>query len=109
MSDTDLTRLAAELSASGAEPIIDPEGTALTLRQAVSSVFGKVRTILRLDGDRPRDPRAGDDLYGHVLNTRAEGLITQALVAEIVTKINNPNYQMRDVQAIRDAVKRSLR
>ena len=67
----------------------------------------KVRTILRLN-DRPRDPRAGDDLYGHVLNARAEGLITQALVAEIVTKINNPNYQMRDVQSVRDAVKRSL-
>ena len=66
-----------------------------------------MRTILRLN-DRPRDPRAGDDLYGHVLNARAEGLITQALVAEIVTKINNPNYQMRDVQSVRDAVKRSL-
>lgn len=78
--------LLAELSASGSEPIVDPQGNSLTLRGAVRSIFDKIRTIYRLDA-RPLDPRRGDDLYGHILSLRAEGLITQHMVAAMADKL----------------------
>src|ERR1700761_5286814 len=72
-------KLLTELSASGSQKITTPEGEDLTLREAVAQIFGKLRTIYTL-ADRPRDPGQGDDMYGHVMNARAEGLYTQALI-----------------------------
>jgi chromosome condensin MukBEF MukE localization factor len=91
-----------EMSASGAAPaILSPEGKSLTLRQAVAEMFGKVRAVLSLSG-RPRDPRAGDDLYGHLLSLRAENLILLEVVFELARQ------QDIDPQEIRNRVIASL-
>lgn len=91
-----------EMSVTGATPaIINPEGQSLTLRQAVAEMFVKVRGLLRL-GNRPRDPRAGDDLYGHLLSLRAENLIVLEVVFEMARR------QGIDPQEIRQRVIESL-
>lgn len=78
-------QLLNQLAASADIKIVSPEGKELTLREAVEQMFVKLRTIYTLYG-RPRNPLQSDDLYGHVMNTRAEGLITQQLVAKIAAK-----------------------
>ena len=78
--------LLRELSASGSEPIIGPEGEKLTLRQAVEQIFWKEKGDHGMEGGRPRHPNKPDDQLGHVLNARAEGLFTQALVYELAKK-----------------------
>jgi hypothetical protein len=82
-----LALLTAELSASGAEPLVDADGTKLTLRTAVGRILWKNTFLLDLT-DRPRPPGEKDDLYGHVVSARAEGLQNQALLAAICEAAN---------------------
>lgn len=89
-----LATVAAELSASASEALLDPTGTPLTLRGAIKSVLTKVTLPLSLQ-DRPHTPAQTDDLYGHVLSLRAEQLITQALVTDLAAALG------RDVTALR--------
>lgn len=79
-----LAMLVTELSASGSDtlPAEDPTQPNLTLRQAIKAILWKTTFELDLTG-RPRDPSLSDDLYGHILSMRAEGLITQALVTSL--------------------------
>lgn len=79
-----LALLVSELSASGSEslPAEDPTQPNLTLRQAIKAILWKQTFELDLT-DRPRDPGLKDDILGHILSLRAEGLITQALVAAV--------------------------
>jgi hypothetical protein len=95
-------KLLKELSASGSTKITTPEGEQLTLREAVQQIFGKLRTPYTL-GDRPRDPSKADDVYGHVMNARAEGLYTQALIDLLAQKAGV------DTQAVYNQVKDSLK
>lgn len=74
--------LLRELSASAGQPLLDNDGTKFTLRGAVARILWKVNFLLPLTG-RPVDPRKADDLYGHILSMRMEGLRTQALVAAL--------------------------
>lgn len=74
-----------QLAASADIKIISSEGEELTLREAVEQMFVKLRTIYSLYG-RPRSPLQPDDLYGHVMNARAEGLVTQQLIAQLAAK-----------------------
>ena len=76
--------LLKELSASGSVPLPaeDPSQPNLTLREAVGAILWKTTFPLDLT-DRPRNPKAKDDLYGHVLNLRAETLQNQALLAAL--------------------------
>lgn len=74
--------LLRELSASAGQPLLDNDGTKFTLRGAVARILWKVNFLLPLT-NRPVDPRQADDLYGHVLSMRLEGLRTQALVAAL--------------------------
>lgn len=91
-----------EMSASGATPaIVNPEGKSLTLRQSVAEMFVKLRGLLRMT-DRPRDPRAADDLYGHLLSLRAEHLILLEVIFEMARR------QGVDPQEIRNRVIASL-
>ena len=78
--------LLRELSASGSEPIVTPDGEKITLRQAIEQIFWKERGEHGLEGGRPRHPNKGDDQLGHVLNARAEGLFTQTLVVALAEK-----------------------
>jgi hypothetical protein len=78
--------LLRELSASGSEPIVGPEGEKLTLRQAVEQIFWKEKGGHGLEGGRPRHPGKEDDQLGHVLNARAEGLFNQALLVALAEK-----------------------
>jgi hypothetical protein len=71
-----------ELSASAGQPLLDNDGTKFTLRGAVARILWKVNFMLPLK-DRPVDPRKADDLYGHILSMRLEGLRTQALLAAL--------------------------
>jgi D-arabinan endo alpha-(1,5)-arabinofuranosidase len=77
--------LLRELSASGSEPIVTPDGEKITLRQAVEQIYWKERGDHGLEG-RPRHPNKTDDQLGHVLNARAEGLFTQACVVALAEK-----------------------
>jgi len=77
--------IVAELTNPAATPIVGPDGTAQTLRQAIGAIYWKETTLLGLDG-RPVDPTHADDQFGHTLSARAEQLKTQALVCEIATK-----------------------
>jgi hypothetical protein len=88
-NDPDLVTLVQELAASGDDPIVAPDGTTRTLRGALKDVFGKVRTVFRLDG-RPVDPRKGDDLTGHVLSMRAEMQILRALLTDLARRQGVP-------------------
>ena len=77
--------LLRELSASAGQPLLDNDGSKFTLRGAVARILWKVNFMLPLT-NRPVDPRKADDLYGHVLSMRLEGLRTQALVAALCEK-----------------------
>lgn len=74
--------LLSELSASAGVPLLDNDGTKFSLRGAVSRILWKVNFLLPLT-NRPVDPRKADDLYGHILSMRMEGLRTQALLAAL--------------------------
>ena len=95
--------LLSELSASGsvALPAEDPSKPNLTLREAVAAILWKNTTELSLKG-RPRNPNLADDLYGHILNLRAETLQNQALLAALC-QANHIN-----VVSILNAVKESF-
>lgn len=75
--------LLRELSASGSTKITTPEGDNVTLRVAIEQIFWKERGPHKLSPGRPRHPDLEDDQLGHVLNARAEGLFTQAVVVAI--------------------------
>lgn len=96
--------LLSELSASGSVPLPaeDPTKPNLTLRQAIAAILWKNTTVLNLF-QRPRNPATTDDLFGHVLNLRAENLQNQALLAALcaANKI--------DVPSILNAVKESFK
>lgn len=96
-----LAQVAAELSASAAEPLSGPDGNRLTLRGALAAVLTKVTLPLRLN-DRPRPATKDDDLYGHVLSMRAEQLQTQALV-EALCKASSI-----DVDSVKAAVAQQI-
>jgi len=78
--------LLRELSASGSEPIVTPDGEKITMRQAIEQIFWKERGDHGLEGGRPRHPNKADDQLGHVLNARAEGLFNQALLVALAEK-----------------------
>ena len=78
--------LLRELSASGSIKITTPEGDNITLRAAIEQIFWKERGGHDMSNGRPRHPGMEDDQLGHVLNARAEGLFTQALVYELAKK-----------------------
>ena len=78
--------LLKELSVSGSVKIKTPEGQNISLRQAVEQIFTKQRGWFNLTG-RPRHPGKTDDQLGHILNARAEGLFTQAVVVAIADQL----------------------
>jgi hypothetical protein len=78
--------LLRELSASGSTKITTPDGVNITLRQAVEQIYWKERGPHDMAGARPRHPSETDDQLGHVLNARAEGLYTQALIYALANK-----------------------
>lgn len=78
--------VAQELSASASTPLLDNDGTKFTLRGAIARILWKVNFLLPLN-NRPVSPTQTDDLYGHVLNLRAEGLITQNIVTNLAAKL----------------------
>ena len=91
--------LLRELSASGSIKITTPEGDDITLRSAVEQIFWKERGGHDMTNGRPRHPGKEDDQLGHVLNARAEGLFTQALVYELAKKAGiNVNKLYKQVQ-----------
>ena len=95
--------LLRELSASGSEPIVTPEGDKLTLRQAIEQIFWKERGLHGVSGGRPRHPSEKDDQLGHLLSARTEGLFTQAVVVAIADRFNV------DVKAIYEQVQENLK
>lgn len=96
--------LITELSASGSVPLPanEPGKPNLTLREAIAAILWKNTFLLRLT-DRPRNPKITDDLYGHVLNLRAENLQNQALLAALCERFGI------DVAKILSQVKDSLK
>ena len=80
-----LELVAQQLAASGDVKLSLPDGSNVTLREALGVVLWKESAQLRLDG-RPVSPTVEDDQYGHVLSTRAEHLVTQALIEELCAK-----------------------
>jgi hypothetical protein len=93
--------LVQELSASGSQPLQDNDGSLFTLRGAIARILWKVNFLLPLI-NRPLPPTQTDDLYGHVLSMRAEGLITQALVTDMAARVGS------DVATIRANVLANL-
>jgi hypothetical protein len=94
--------LLRELSASGSTPITTPQGTTITLRQAIAEIYEKERGLLELRG-RPRHPADADDQFGQVLNARAEGLFTQACIVALADKAGI------DTRRLYEQVKASLK
>ena len=82
-------------------PLNAPDGTQLTETQAIAWILAKTTGLLSLK-NRPRSPTAVDDLYGHILSMRAEGLITQAILTQLAAQSGV------DVQSVRNAVLGSL-
>jgi hypothetical protein len=78
--------LTQELAASASEPLLDNDGSKFTLRGAIGRILWKVNFLLPLS-QRPVDPKLKDDLYGHVLSLRAENLITQAILADLASRL----------------------
>lgn len=95
--------LLRELAASGSVRITTPDGDNITLREAVEQIFWKERGPHGLEGGRPRHPQKADDQLGQVLNARAEGLFTQAMVFELAKRAGV------DVKALYSQVQRSLK
>jgi hypothetical protein len=93
--------VAQELSASASTPLLDNNGTPFTLRGAIGRILWKVNFLLPLL-NRPVSPNQTDDLYGHVLSMRVEGLITQAILADLAAKAGS------DVTTLRNNVIASL-
>lgn len=79
-----ISLLVKELSASGSVAILDNDGKKRTLRQALEAIHWKEIKTLRLGSDRPRHPQEEDDQYGHILSSRAEGLMTLALLDRLI-------------------------
>lgn len=98
-----ITVLVKELSASGSVAILDSDGNKRSLREALEAIHWKEITELTLH-DRPRSPKLSDDQYGHVLNSRAEGLMTLALLDRLVKSI------AKDIEtdSVYDQVRRSF-
>jgi len=91
--------LLKELSASASTKITTPEGENITLRQAIEQIYWKERGPHDLSNGRPRHPGEKDDQLGHVLNARAEGLFTQAVVVAIADHLKIDVAQLySDVQ-----------
>ncbi len=102
MSQPQLNQLLLnELSASAGQPLLDNDGTKFTLRGAIARILWKVNFLLPLT-NRPVDPRRPDDLYGHVLSMRVEGLRTQALLAALCERNGI------DVAQVFDQVRKSI-
>jgi hypothetical protein len=89
-----LALLTSELSASGSQPInastaANPDEPNKTLRQAIGEIYWGTQALVDLKGagsaygDRPWPPNVPDNLLGQILSLRAEGLITQALLAAL--------------------------
>lgn len=94
--------LMKELSASASSPL-DASTPHLkqetrTLRQAIGVILWKCAAALTLSdyGGRPRSPKEADDLFGHVLSMRAEGLITQAILADLAARLGTDVKKIRD-------------
>lgn len=102
MADNDLETLVRELGAS-TQPItaVGVSGK-VTLRQAIGNVYWKATSVLKLS-DRPRDPRQGDDQFGHILSLRAEVQILRGIVTELA------KAQGVDVKAVTDRVLEALK
>jgi|JI10StandDraft_1071094.scaffolds.fasta_scaffold691057_3 hypothetical protein len=85
-NDQDLAAIVRELAATKTTPItavgVDKP---VTLRAAISNVYWKASSVLKLTG-RPRDPRVGDDQFGHILSLRAEVLVLRTLVTAMARK-----------------------
>lgn len=93
-----LALLTSELSASGSVPITaatteNPDAPSLTLREAVAALYWSNEALVNMNGEgstfgnRPWPPTELDNLLGHVLSMRAEGLITQALLASLCENV----------------------
>jgi hypothetical protein len=89
-----LAILTQELSASASTPLLDNDGSKFTLRGAIARILWKVNFLLPLN-DRPKPPNVPDDLYGHVLNLRAEGLITQAILTDLAARLGTDVTTLR--------------
>jgi hypothetical protein len=61
-------------------------GSAATLGQMASAIYWKETTPLTL-AHRPLPITQADDQYGHTLSARAEGLVTQALIADLAKRL----------------------
>lgn len=90
--DQVLTYLIQELSASGDTPLTAATNTVsapdLTLRGAIQAILWITNAAVDMKGTddatgRPFPPSAPDTILGHILSMRAEGLITQALIADL--------------------------
>jgi len=92
-----LQTLLQELAASSSTPLTDNDGTRMSLRQAIARLLWKENFLLPLT-NRPVAPTQPDDQYGHTLSTRAEGLITQAILVDLAARLGT------DVNAIRAQV-----
>lgn len=101
--DQALALVAQELSASASAPLLDNDDPAkkFTLRTAIGRILWKVNQVLPLT-NRPVAPSIKDDQYGHVLNLRAEHLITQAILTDLAARLGT------DVQKIRNDVIASI-
>lgn len=91
-----LALVAQELSASASTPLLDNDdpGKAFTLRTALGRILWKVNQVLPLT-NRPVAPTIKDDCYGHVLNLRAEHLITQAIVTDLAARLGTDVNKIR--------------
>lgn len=87
--------LTTELSGSGSQPLLDAKGNKLTLRGAIGAILNKVVSSVFTLASRPLPPTQADDLYGHIMSLRAEGLITQAIVTDLAAALG------RDVATLR--------
>lgn len=102
--DQALTYLIQELSASGDTALTASTDTVpapnLTLRSAVQAILWITNAAVDMKGTdsatngRPFPPTTADTILGHILNMRAEGLITQAIVADLASALG------RDVKTI---------
>jgi hypothetical protein len=86
-------QLMTELSASGGFPINNktndnPNASDVTLREAIAALYWKQTAAVNLAAvgephPRPLPPTQIDDMLGHILSMRVEGLQNQALLAAL--------------------------